>query len=628
MKRLFVFILTLTLLCTMILPIAVDALAPPVYGCPTYQLPDWVDYGGTTWNLLVWNRGKETVFSERTETTDAEDIGNDVFLRQKMLEDLFEIQLNVTFMESCMGEADGYALYSEVLLGKNAYEAICADSLCVAKLAAECVLMDLNQFDYPYTSAPWYPMDYQEWEIGGRLFFVENNSSINNILASWVVYANNVMIEDKGLEDIEDVVLWGNWTLSKMKDYSRNWVTEAQGNADKSEAERVYGLTISNRTCIDAFYHAAGFDSFRMNDKGEPEFAYFDEDDVSKISGFVDTFLDICNSPEFGYGDRGAYGVDWTDPLTNRNAAFYVGLLSEYKRIDEQGTYSVIPLPKLDEAQEKYYTLQSTDIDTWCVPSNAEDPDLGGLLIEAVSYTDYTDISYKFFDSDFKYRYSSSEKGVKIFELIRNSTICDFGRTWLVGTPYVALRDCLSTGTDQFQLQNTFADSIRREYLTQQNALKNFKKLMDDFVQEYPSHQHDWEYDTTTQEATHTQEGIRRYICRGCKDVKYKTVAKLTKHTYSTYEPYDENQHKRVCACGEFKLADHSYGEDGEVCVHCRYGEVVTPPVDENDRDQTPPQEEKTDESDGGCGSVVSSGLGMLLLLVGAGMLVKRKEHF
>lgn len=148
--------------------------------------------------------------------------------------------------------------------------------------------------------------------------------------------------------------------------------------------------------------------------------------------------------------------------------------------IDEDETFAIIPFPKLDASQDRYYGVTNNAYDVWCVPNSATDSEIGGMLIESTSYNDYTEIAPKFYDMDFKYRYSSSENGVKIFDLIRQSYTADFGRVWVdIGTPYGVLNNVYSTKPDAMYLQNNFATEIMNTRTTAIANLKNLKKLID-----------------------------------------------------------------------------------------------------------------------------------------------------
>ena len=447
-------------------------------------IPASVDYDGAVFNVLFWPNARQQLWPETM--VEGESIQNDLYLRCRMIEDELGIVVDPTFKASHMsGGADGEDLYNEALEGTTAYEAICSYSLYPPKMVLEGILTDLYSMEYPDTRMEWYPSDIDAWEIKNRLFFVANNSSVRNILANWVIYANRTMIENKGLENIEQVVIDGNWTLDTLKTYSRNWASEAESNAAKEEADRVYGFTASDRTVMMGFYHGAGFSVIKRDANGDPAYAYFDKTQIEQISNFLDKFLDICHSPEFGGGPTNGWTTNYNVPLSNENSVFHASAMDMYWMIDEDETFAIIPFPKLDEQQNRYYGVTNNAYDVWCVPNSATDSAIGGMLIEATSYNDYSEIAPKFFDMDFKYRYSSDENGVKIFDLIRQSYTADFGRIWIdIGTPYGALNNCYSARPETMLLQNTFANEIQGTKMTANTNMRNLKKLIESLYAE------------------------------------------------------------------------------------------------------------------------------------------------
>ena len=440
-------------------------------------IPDEVDYGGETYGLLLWTEAKNGIFPE--EQVDGADIRNDLYERNQLIEQELGLKYAPTYKISSSANQE---LYTEAQSGKGVYEAICCYSTYPPMLAKEGLLVDMNSLEYPATDMEWYPDQIHNWEISNRLFFVTNNSSIRNIISNWVIFANNVMIEEKGQEDIADVVLDGRWTLDVMKEYSREWASQAEGNPSKPEAERVYGLSLIHSTAIEAFYHAAGFQASKINAQGKPELVYTNKTNAENVRGFIDQFLEICNSTEFGCGDKDTTSSatlgsgNWTAPLTNGNSVFFAGALDLYKTFDaESGKFTIIPLPKLNENQDNYYSITNWAFDVWCIPEKGLDSDVGGLTIEAIAYDDYSSIAYKFWEKDFKYRYSSDDRGVQIFDIIRTSFHAEFVRGWDTSNPYSALKGCLTNSTN-----GTFSNSYSVNYQSAILAMDTVDKLVND----------------------------------------------------------------------------------------------------------------------------------------------------
>lgn len=423
-----------------------------------------IDYGDQTVKVLTWYHNKEMLFPETMQP--GESLSNVVYERNHQISEELGIQIVPIFKYSHMSsnmEGDGQELYNAALNAKAGdYDAIVCYSHFPAMMASQGILEDLNTLQFPETDMPWYPEGISSWGFNNRLFFVANNSCVQNILASWCIFANREMIADKNLEDIEEVVLSGNWTLDKLDEYVRNWEVEAESNNpnDKTDPDNVYGFAITHRTVINGFYHAAGFSAYSKDATDSPVAMYNTKTYAEQISGFLDKFFDICDSPAFMMGK---YSGDIYYPLENKNTVFFAASLDAYKRLEmEDKTYCVIPMPKLNDQQQEYRTLTRDVTELWCVPKVSEDPEIGGLLIEAISSSDYRLMAPKFFDKDFKYRYSSDENGVKIFDLIRSSFVTEFGSVWsqALSGPYAILQNCVNAGDTETPFNNNYANIV------------------------------------------------------------------------------------------------------------------------------------------------------------------------
>lgn len=70
---------------------------------------------------------------------------------------------------------------------------------------------------------------------------------------------------------------------------------------------------------------------------------------------------------------------------------------------------------------------------------------------------------------------------------------------------------------------------------------------------------HTWNSGTVVTAATHTTAGVKTYKCTYCEATKSETIAKLTEHTYSSWEKHDSALHKKTCLCGDTQYANHTW---------------------------------------------------------------------
>ena len=594
-------------------------------------IPDEVDYGGKIVPILVWELGRQYLFPEPDA---GEEIHQDIYLGNREIEEDLGIKLDVHFKRSFSGSEDGHELYHSILSRDADYEAAVCQPHFMAMLTVEGALRDLYMQDFPMLEMPWYPTETWNWEISDRLFFVANNSSIQNILSSWVVFVNRDMLGEKGLAGLEESVLSGEWTLEKMRQYSRHWTTEAGNNtASIGDEGNLYGLGIYDRTAMDAFFYSSRLAKETLLPCALTGERYFGDRSIARISALCDSIVALCNSPEVFIG-TGESGMETAHALANRNTAMIVAPLGQYRYFPDHVSYTTLVMPKLDtDPSTPYYTVQTEEVEAWCLPYTATDYSIGGLLIEASASKAYRTISPAWFDNYFKYKYSNSDAGVRIFELIRQSHTTDLFRAYSAFlSPYEALRGVMDTSEDQPTPENSFADAIKDA----DGQLRDFRSRMEQILNgslQLPRHSYTKIEDESIP-ATHFETGLTVLEC-ACGD-RITRVAPIVKHVHNRFDRLDAERHSSTCECGHTLYEEHAWYPDqvildettGEpvqqhyICYACRATKV------EELQAETPHTEEPSADGNG-CAAAVAEPLCLMLLisLAGVAFATKKKKY-
>ena len=376
---------------------------------------DGINYDGKDVNVITWDNNP---YLFPLESSDDDEVIRLVYNRDRYLEERLGVNF-VVIRKTSSASADkehANALYNAMQSGTESFDVCAAYAIWPPYMAYQGMLYDLNTLDYPETDKPWWP-DVEEWEVYDRLFYIPSNASVSSFNSMKVIYANTKLIEQRGLDDVVDLVLDGKWTLEKMQEYSRNWLGDAQSNPDN----KTYGILWCHRVMMEGFFYSAGFHGAVMDSTGLPQLAYTESSVVERIDTFVEDIRTMMNSPECHILQKHdmKYAV-------NHKAVFYAATLDNVRDIAGDTDIAIIPFPKLDENQETYLTTRDHGYDMFCVPVTASDAQLGAIIIEALASSDYRTIGPDYFERNMKYRYSNSEKGVKIFEIIRDSITLDF----------------------------------------------------------------------------------------------------------------------------------------------------------------------------------------------------------
>lgn len=374
-----------------------------------------VDYKGKTLNVLWWKESADVAVPlDVTNTKD--EVLKKTYYQMIELETRLNVNLNISRVN---GSFQNKAAFLEAArkAGENSMDLICSFSLWPSILATENLLVDVKTLSYPNLDKPWWPASTEEWSQYGKLFFVSSNSSLTALRSMEVMFCNSTLFTDRQLEDPVELALAGNWTVDKMLE-----LVEAFNNdLDENDPNHIYGLTIDDHSRADALYYGAGFLTTRNNSEGVAELAYTSASDKQLISDFIDKLIPIFGTTATGIAK------DKRDWMKEHKTALMVASLGNVTELNDTD-YAPMPSPKLNSSQEDYRIIQNNGYDVWCVPTSAADPEISGIVIEAIASADYRGIAPFYFDKYMRLRYSSDSKSSAMFQLVRSSVIYNFGR--------------------------------------------------------------------------------------------------------------------------------------------------------------------------------------------------------
>ena len=296
---------------------------------------------------------------------------------------------------------------------------LCSFSLVPSQLVSKGMLTNMNNLEYPQLEMPWWPKSIENWQHSGALYFVANNSSNRVIRAQEVIFANNQIVIDNGLEPLEQTVIKGEWTVELMTTYAK------QVNTDLNAEKPIYGLAVDDQGRMDQFLYGADIKMTELSNDGSVSLALVSPSNILKVESLIAKIGEIASTPGF-YIDKN----DSAKLIQNRRAMFIAGYMNMLITTDSKNESGYIPLPtpKYDEDQEDYITTPHNSYDMWSIPTFCINKEDAALVIEAIASTDYRTLAPVFYENMLKARYSVGAEGAAIFDIIRNATNLDFGR--------------------------------------------------------------------------------------------------------------------------------------------------------------------------------------------------------
>lgn len=311
-------------------------------------------------------------------------------------------------------------------------------------------LTDLTKCEYINFEGPWWNQSQVEnYKIAGKLFFAASDFSLSGQGFAAMIY-NRKLMNDLTLDkDIYDVVKDGEWTMEKL-----NEMVKLYGNDVNEDPENaLYGLMFQTTHSM-SLHVATGLNFTERDDTGNFAVTISTE----KVNGVATKLYDILyNNGDRVMTDTSNYGTfaaseGWA-VFQEQRALFMtydIGALYRYLQPLEF-EIGYLPLPMYDEDQDDYKVMCAAGF--FCIPAHADDPEMSGLLLEALSVYSYENYRPEFFNTILLGRLSKQQKDYDMLEFLHEHKTYYIGFTF-GGGAYQVLRtvvvDGKSTNTQSY----------------------------------------------------------------------------------------------------------------------------------------------------------------------------------
>lgn len=291
--------------------------------------------------------------------------------------------------------------------------------------------VDLNQLDYFDFSKPWWNQAFNEGvSMGDKLFLTVGSYGLAARKYVFHMLFDKTVAEDINVDpDIfYELVNNDEWTLEQLTQYAQRAKSDLNGDGAFDAVNDRFGLVGQIYTNW-SLALGAGVLCVEKDEDDMPVVVLNSErnhDILEAIQRLTD------DSTVTLYAER-MTGVDnvWLHLRDLETATgrwlFICGNLNDYMRTKE-GDYGVLPMPKYDEQQERYYHDGSLSYSpTTSIPISATDPNKVAFILEAMSYYSYKDVLPTFYQNFQNTKLVRDEQSIDMLQLIHDSLYYDLG---------------------------------------------------------------------------------------------------------------------------------------------------------------------------------------------------------
>ena len=392
------------------------------------NIPESADFGGDTITFLHWynTAWTETVRQSRdiyAEGITGEAINDAVYNRNVKIEDAYKVKIALqleqsTDIASMVGQ--------QVTAGDSTYDVVYQLLSAAPALIQKSYFHNLFNVPNIDLEKPWWDQNsISSLSTMGILPLVSTSINVNDKDATAALAFNKTIAENNQLEDLYTLVREGKWTYDKLTEMAEATYNDSNGDGTMTPDD-VYGF-LGGRDVIDSLYHGSGSQFITKNENDEFVFTFGTERDVDVISKGID----IVNS--VWYFNHHAW-KDQSDILyrqifeTGHGLFFWMRLDDVTNMRAGDADFGIIPIPKYEEAQDKYYSLVSqhtTGLMSIPITCAGDELSMVGMVLEALAAESHYTLIPEYIETSLKTKNSRDAESADMLDIILNNRVFD-----------------------------------------------------------------------------------------------------------------------------------------------------------------------------------------------------------
>ncbi len=301
--------------------------------------------------------------------------------------------------------------------GDDMYDAVYVSLFDQASLLTSGYLKDMNTVSTMNLTAEWWdPALTSSYRLNdGKCYVASSPFHLMSYETTYVNFFNPSLVEQRGIENMFDLVRSGEWTIEKML----NIITQSgvvTSNSDGSftfdaAGSAVYGMAVHTQSPM-RFLRGADI-SFVNYDESKEKYLFqiSNSDRFTQVTDVLLRLFDIASGYVAGT-DHEDDIVNYPDgyvPIFNAGRSLFLNAelkcgMTLKKKLNTEVRYSILPIPKFDSTQKSYISECSNNTLMMAIPVTNADAEDAGKALDTLSYMSYRDVLPTYYNDYISYR--------------------------------------------------------------------------------------------------------------------------------------------------------------------------------------------------------------------------------
>ncbi|MCL1795135.1 MAG: hypothetical protein FWG34_14870 [Oscillospiraceae bacterium] len=428
-----------------------------------------LDFGGYVFRLITAeDQNGNGLYYEDFEIEEAiGDVYNDALYERRLaLEDNF----NVKFSSINKGDISG-DVKKTVNAGTDEYDLVLPRLNSAWNLITYCA--DLLALQNLSLGESWYDQNcIENLSVAKKLYTITGDAFTKHYDGIMLLIFNKQILQEHGLSSPYPIVSGGKWTL------------DAMGEMVKAVTKDVNGDGILDKDDMWGYAQQGDIVGAVING-AELKYMYKNADDIpytmantERMNMAIDKFLDFFRDYSWDTtrdANNAHLSAFWLFP---EGRALFNGIMLHYIQWQLRGVehdFGIIPIPKLDEAQSRYYTSTNA-YHTYCymMPKTVSDPERTAYIFDAMGFYGEKIIKPAYYDMCLTRKYTRDEESNEMLDIIFKSTVYDLGLYADFGNISGTVQNLILKG------ENTYSSSYEKIEPKVISAIEKFVASIED----------------------------------------------------------------------------------------------------------------------------------------------------
>ena len=359
-----------------------------------------------------------------SEDLTGEIINDAVYERNSYLEDRYNIGIAYVDRSTTWGSGDRFnpELNSMILSGDSNFDIVAGYAAMI--LGAVQKGLFLNWYDIPHIDVAerwWSAQIADSLTINKKLFAMTGDIALSVWEDMVCMYFNQKLAVDYGTPDFYELVRNGDWTFEEMLSIVSGVSGDLNGDGRTSQDD-LFGYISYWSTAIDSYMPAFDIQVVKRGEDGWLYYTMNTERMIGALEKMQALFPSGSNfSLMLSSGDLQKIFQE------DRALIFAHDLRTSAKLRDMETDYGIVPYPKYDAQQEKYYSTATDIFSLMLFPSTVSDLDFVGCVTEAMCAVSSAKVIPAYYDIALKDKYNRDQQSAEMLDIIRDSLIFDVG---------------------------------------------------------------------------------------------------------------------------------------------------------------------------------------------------------